>query len=133
ACVRAVTVAIGLDDRAELGAAAQGGLEDGAVVFDGPDVDPGHCPRHGYSPTSAASASARVTMPARRPSASTTGRWLWCLSAIFFATESAPSPTPADTGSGVIRSRTLVAKALFSLSSNPFIEPTQTIPPMMFR
>ena len=35
-------------------------------------------------------------MPARRPSPSTTGRWLWCLSAIFFATDSASSSAGDD-------------------------------------
>jgi len=48
-------------------------------------------------------------------------------------TASASSSTETTIGSAVIRSRTLVAKALLSFSSKPFIEPTKTIPPMMLR
>ena len=72
--VGAVAVAVGLDHRAELDPLAHGRVEVGAVALDGAGVDPGYSPLHGYPSTSAASASARVTMPARRPSPSTTGR-----------------------------------------------------------
>ncbi len=72
--VGAVAVAVGLDHRAELDPVAHRRVEVGAVALDGAAVDPGYSPLHGYPSTSAASASARVTMPARRPSPSTTGR-----------------------------------------------------------
>ena len=72
----AVPVAVGLDHRAEL-RLAQLGLEPRAVVPHRAEIDPGNRPRPAHSSTSAASASARVTMPTKRPSSSTTGRWLW--------------------------------------------------------
>src|ERR1700761_5859136 len=77
--VGAVAVAVGLHHRAEP-RLTELGPQPFAVGAHGAEVDPGDRPLHGYSPsrssTTAASASARVTMPASRPSSSTTGRWL---------------------------------------------------------
>lgn len=78
--IRPMPVAVRLHNRAELGVAGQLARQVAAVALDRGEVyaRDGPLGRDPYSPsTSAARASARVTMPASRPSPSTTGKWLW--------------------------------------------------------
>ena len=131
--VGAVAVAVGLDHRAELGPLAHRGLQPGAVALDCAEVDPGDCPRHRLLADERGQRVGPGDHAREAPVAVDHRQVVVVLLGDLLRDRLGVVVAVTTTGSAVIRSRTLVAKALLSRSSKPFIEPTKTIPPMMLR